>query len=266
MSKEEISKLPPSQTNLTNNQNLQPETKAIMKWVLENPFVLSLILHGGAVGAFYPFDDGKYKPAGTASKSGYVSETADNNVMKYLAKTYSSNHKDMHLGLPCKHPDAPDFTFENGFQNGAEWYPLSGSMNDFNYLFSNCFEVTVEVTCCKKPDASTLPSEWDKNFKSLVAYLKQAHIGVKGLVTDTKGNRVADAEIEVIGNEKKILASSRGEYWRLLLPGKYRIQAKGLCNSKHCKVSSVKDVTIKKGEITRLDLRLKKRNKGPPWI
>ena len=254
MSNREIMKLSPSDPyNEGNNGYTEPETKAIMKWVLEKPFVLSLILHGGAAGAFYPYDDGIFKSYDNPSNMGYQSATPDNDVMKFLANIYASNHLDMHLGKPCDVGDA--FGFKDGIGNGAKWYPLSGSMNDFNYIFSNAFEVTVELTCCKKPHPSTLPLEWRKNKNSLIEYLKQAHIGIKGIVTDKTGRRFSGAEIIVVGNNKKIVSTDRGEYWRLLMPGRYRVYARG-CISRYCQNSDVRTVRVTKNKVKRVDFRL----------
>lgn len=97
-------------------------------------------------------------------------------------------------------------------------------MQDFNYVYSNCFEVTLELTCCKYPKASELPNEWRKNKVSLIEYMKQVHTGVKGLVTDLNKVPIKNAEIFVENLEKKpIRTTIRGEYWRLLAQGTYNV-------------------------------------------
>lgn len=46
-------------------------------------------------------------------------------------------------------------------------------MNDFSYLHTNCFEVTVELSCDKFPHVSELPVEWQNNRESLLVYMEQ---------------------------------------------------------------------------------------------
>ena len=73
-----------------------------------------------------------------------------------------------------------------GITNGAQWYVVAGGMQDFNYLFSNCFEITVEVSCCKYPLVEDLVPQWNANKNSLIKYLKKVHQGIKGHVLDKK--------------------------------------------------------------------------------
>lgn len=78
-------------------------------------------------------------------------------------------------------------------------YPYTGGMQDFNYIFSNAMELTIEVSCCKYPTKSVLLQQWDFNMKSLIELVEQAHIGIKGIVTrgSPNGPRIANAKIFV---------------------------------------------------------------------
>lgn len=60
-------------------------------------------------------------------------------------------------------------------------------MQDFNYLATNAFEVTLELGCEKYPPESELAKEWERNREALLAYLWKAHIGIKGIVGDDSG-------------------------------------------------------------------------------
>lgn len=110
-------------------------------------------------------------------------------------------------------------------------------MQDFNYVNSNSFEITLELSCIKYPSASELANEWKINKRSLIEYMKMVHIGVKGLVSDNDGQPIQDAEIVVEGLEGKPIRSTKfGEFWRLLVNGEYRVKAvaKGYVQSFLC--------------------------------
>ncbi|PNI30006.1 CPM isoform 4, partial [Pan troglodytes] len=81
-----------------NNVSRQPETVAVMKWLKTETFVLSANLHGGALVASYPFDNGVQATGALYSRS----LTPDDDVFQYLAHTYASRNPNMKKGDECK--------------------------------------------------------------------------------------------------------------------------------------------------------------------
>ncbi|ELW62779.1 Carboxypeptidase Z [Tupaia chinensis] len=123
--------------------------------------------------------------------------------------------------------------------NGADWYSFTGGMSDFNYLHTNCFEVTVELGCVKFPPEEALYTLWHHNKESLLNFMETVHRGIKGVVMDKYGKPVRNARISVKGIRHDITTAPDGDYWRLLPPGSHIVIAQAPGYSK-----VIKKVTI----------------------
>ncbi|XP_038584222.1 probable carboxypeptidase X1 [Micropterus salmoides] len=231
-----------------------PETRAVISWMQDIPFVLSANLHGGELVVTYPYDCTRdWAPQEDTP-------TADNAFFRWLATVYASTN------LVMANPDRrichyEDFQSHNNIINGGAWHTVPGSMNDFSYLHTNCFEVTVELSCDKFPHASELPIEWENNKESLLVYMEQVHRGIKGVIRDKLTKQgIADAIIKVEDHEHDIRSASGGDYWRLLNPGEYKVVvwAEGYFPSaRQCHVGiephpTICDFTLTKTPIQRL--------------
>lgn len=149
-----------------------------MDWIASIPFVLSANFHGGTLVANYPYDNEPQYASDAENLS------PDDKVFKALALAYSNAHPLMHLGEPC--PPLPnerlnfqnvlEKSFPNGITNGAAWYSVSGGMQDYNYVHSNDFEITVEVGCTKFPNATELPKYWLQNREPLLRLIEMVFI------------------------------------------------------------------------------------------
>lgn len=201
---------------------LQPETRAVMSWIHQEPFVLSANLHGGTLVVNYPFDN-LPRELKKASERIYYS-SPDDDVFVTIAKVYSLAHPTMYKG----HPQCPmqrRERFKDGITNGAAWYPISGGMQDYNYYKTNCFEITLELGCCKYPPAQYIMPYWYANRNALLKYIDLVHTtGIRGFVFDGKGRPLEGARIIIENRAKKIKTSKDGDFWRLLVPGNYTLR------------------------------------------
>ncbi|XP_022167083.1 carboxypeptidase D-like isoform X3 [Myzus persicae] len=229
---------------------LQPETKAMMGWLKSVPFIMSLGLHGGALVANFPYDGSLDSVPGKLQKlnetlqiadvfelykifrndSSYnhniknmESLTPDDDVFRFLAKQYAELHPTMHNGLSCE--DEYNLKFKDGITNGAAWYQVIGSMQDYNYVWHGCMEITLEMSCCKYPPASFLESHWKDHLKPLLTWVQQAQRGIKGIVTNRiTGKPIPNATVSLTDRENYVNTTVHGEYWKILLPGVYKLR------------------------------------------
>lgn len=197
----------------------QSETQAMMKWMQEYQFVLSANMHGGAVLANYPLDS--YPNA----RENRYSASQDDDIFIHLAKVYSYTHRNMYRGEGCQKHRQRIYRFVHGITNGARWYPIHGGLQDYNYLYAGCFELTLELHCCKFSPVSVLEERWNENKDALINFLMSVHIGVKGTVRAVNGLELKDASVRVVGREMfETKTTPFGEFWRLLLPGTYTLE------------------------------------------
>uniref|UniRef100_H0VW92 Carboxypeptidase Z n=1 Tax=Cavia porcellus TaxID=10141 RepID=H0VW92_CAVPO len=230
-----------------------PETKAVMKWMRTIPFMLSASLHGGDLVVSYPFDLSKHP-----LEEKMFSPTPDEKMFKLLARAYADVHPMMMDR--SEHRCGGNFLKQGSIINGADWYSFTGGMSDFNYLHTNCFEITVELGCTKFPPEEALYRLWQHNKEPLLSFLEMAHRGIKGMVVDRFGKPVKNARIVVRGIRHDVTTAPDGDYWRLLPPGSHVViaQAPG-----YAKVMKRVTIPLRMKRAGRVDFILQPLGAGP---
>ncbi|WAR19498.1 CBPM-like protein [Mya arenaria] len=198
---------------------VQIETQAVMDWLPEHSFVLSANLHGGAMVANYPWD--LYLESSDTPPGSGISPCPDDDTFRFLSLTYARG------------------------------------MQDYNYIKEGIFEITLEVACCKFPQADTLPGFWTANKDALVNYLLEAHKGVKGYILDENNNAIDGAELTISGREGvPFMSKHGGQYFRLLMPGSYTL------NVHYNNTTTSKAFKVIDGSVTRLDVQINHGSTG----
>ena len=59
------------------------------------------------------------------------------------------------------------------------FYLFTGGMQDYNYVYAGCMEITLDLSCCKYPNENELEQFWHENKNPLIVYLQKVHMGKK---------------------------------------------------------------------------------------
>ncbi|XP_029466466.1 inactive carboxypeptidase-like protein X2 isoform X4 [Rhinatrema bivittatum] len=250
---------------LSENATVAVETRAVIAWMEKNPFVLGGNLQGGDLVVAYPYDMVR-----SVWKTQEYTGTPDDHVFRWLAYSYASTHRLM-TDASRRACHNEDFHMEDGTVNGASWHTVAGSINDFSYLHTNCFDLSIYVGCDKYPHENDLPEEWENNRESLIVFIEQVHRGIKGIVQDRQGKGIPNAIISVEGVNHDIRTVSDGDYWRLLNPGEYVVTASAdgfNSSTKNCTVdyeigATQCDFTLSKTNLARIREIMEKFRKQP---
>jgi hypothetical protein len=210
------------------------EVQVVMNWVPQHSFTLSANFHGGAAVVNYPFDNDNL--------GSNFSPTPDEDMFVFISEAFSRYNTRLWNGA-----------WYHGITNGAEWYSIDGGMQDWNYRYMGCNEVTIELGNTKQPSAAEIRTYWGENRNAMLSYMETCLIGIRGVITDAQTGDPVAATIRVVGREHDIFSDPDvGDYHRMLLPGTYDLEfvAPGY------DPLTVTGIVVQSGAATRVDVQL----------
>ncbi|MEA2105622.1 MAG: M14 family zinc carboxypeptidase [Bacteroidota bacterium] len=188
----------------------QPETVAMMNFAQNHHFVLTANFHGGVELANYPWDH-TYR------------RHPDDEWFIRVSRDYATSAQN----------NSPSGYFtgqNNGITNGADWYVVYGSRQDYYTFFHNSREITFEISNTKFVSGSTLPNFWNYNREALFQFMEECLYGIKGTVKNSNGDPL-DAMIFIDGHDTYMDSSmvftdpDLGDYHRMIEEGTYNVIA-----------------------------------------
>lgn len=142
-----------------------PETTALINFENRHSFEVSLMFHGGAVVCNTLYDNcytssivpRPCPPASVGRRAAEVQASSE----AYCSTMQAAGVR-CTLGTDCQ-------------INGAAWYQITGSVQDWEFQYHDTLSMTMEITSTKRPAASTLPDHYKGNEKAIYDFIMYAH-------------------------------------------------------------------------------------------
>ena len=210
------------------------ETEWLMQFAEAIPFTMGGNFHGGAEVMNYPWDNTYTLHADDVWWQLVCHEYAD------LCQAVSSNYMNQH---------------NNGITNGAQWYMIGGGRQDYMNGYVQCREVTIECSNSKLPNASQMPTFWNRNKDALFAYMNQCLYGIHGTVIDAATSQPLEATVTITEHDDQYSAVGShlpvGNFHRPIKGGTYTVTFTANGYLPHQETVTVADY-----ETVNLDIRL----------
>jgi hypothetical protein len=193
--------------NHPDDKNYALETELFMKFADEYQFTISANYHGGAEVVNYPWDNS-------------TTRHVDDDWWQMISRQYAD----------LAQAENPDYMIdrENGVTNGADWYMINGSRQDYMNYYEQCRELTVECSSVKCPPASELPLYWEYNRNSIYAFVNQVLYGIHGTVKDADTQRPLKASVKILNHDEDYSVVETqlpyGDFYRPIKSGNYTIE------------------------------------------
>ena len=214
-----------------NASSYQNEAQWMMDLAQEYLFTMSANFHGGAEVVNYPWDN-------------TYDRHADDAWWQYVSTEYANK----------AHAVSSSYMTDenNGITNGADWYVITGSRQDYMNYYAQCRELTIECSSTKTPSASQLPNFWNYNHDAMLSYMEQCLKGVHGFVYDeTTGKPIEGVTVTVQDHDhhgSEVSTHAVGDFHRPIKGGTYTFlfHKDGYC-------PKTVDVTVADGERVELN-------------
>ncbi len=212
--------------------NMEIENIHMVEYMKKHHFSLSINFHEGDELVNYPWDSFKKRHT-------------DDKWFKYICRQY----------VDTIHTIDPSYmtAYQNGIVNGSDWYVITGGRQDYVTHFLQGREITIELSHKKVPNANLLPAFWNKNYKSLINFAKQAMYGITGTITDTSNNPI-EAKLMVLNHDIKpsFTSNCNGKFFRFLSEGTYSFEVSK--EGYHSK--TIDNINIENNKRTELNIQL----------
>ncbi len=209
----------------------QPETRAMLEWLLDHQFVICQSFHAGKEMISFPWS---YRP----------SRAPDHAIIKALAAGYATAS---HYG---------NLAYGNGYQ---QLYPINGNAKDSYYGIRGALGWTMEVAKKKSPPFAEINHYYQQNRPAIFYLLETSGNGLRGIVRDVTTGKPVSAILWVSNRESEFwpvyTSATVGDFYKLLPPGNYslKITANGY------ETKFLPNIEILKNEPLSLTIHLKPR-------